>query len=66
MNYRGLTAREINLEIIKKTLNNVSKGKLTKQEVAKELNKRFERLKTENVGMYEEYYPKYIKIYKTL
>ncbi len=64
MGYRGLSAREVNLEIIKNTMKKVSKGKLTKQETAKELNQRFERLKKENIGMYDEYYPKYIQLFK--
>jgi hypothetical protein len=64
MSYRGLSAREINLEIIKNLMKKVKKGKLTKQEAAKELNQRFKRLKKENIGMYDEYYPKYIQLFK--
>jgi hypothetical protein len=66
MNYKPRTSREINQHRIEMLLKSVKKGNRSKEEAAQELNERFERLQGENIGMYEELHPKYIKLYKTL
>ena len=64
MGYRPTTSKEINLFKIENGLKRLKKGTITVKYAA--LNKRFDRLKTENVGMWEELYPKYIQIVKDL
>jgi len=58
------TAAEFNLFHIKKGLKNIKNGSISVREAA--LNARFDRLLRENKGMFEELYPKYIRIVKGL
>jgi hypothetical protein len=64
--YKPKTCTEINLNNIERLMKKVKKGILTKQETATDLNNKFARLKGQNIGMYDELYPKYIKLFKTL
>lgn len=66
MSYRPRTCSELNQFHIEKLLNKVKKGTIKKQDAARELNERFGKLQTQNIGMYEEFYPKYINLFKTL
>ena len=66
MGYKPKTSQEINLHKIETTLKKVKQKKIPKIDAAKILNKRFVRLESENIGMYEELYPKYIKLFKIL
>jgi hypothetical protein len=66
MNFKPRTSREINQHRIEVLLKKVKKGVMSKQEASQELNERFRRLMKDNIGMYEELHPKYIKLYKTL
>ena len=62
--YKPRTAREINELKIRLMLKKLEKRTVAPADVAGELNKRFERLKGENIGMYEELRPRYISISK--
>lgn len=62
MSFKPRTSSEINLFNIEKTLKKINNGKMTLNEASEDLNWRFGRLKTDNIGMYEELYPKYITI----
>jgi len=64
--YKPRTCNEINQFRIETLLKKVRKGTMSKQEAASELNERFKRLQKENIGMYDEMYPKYINLFKTL
>jgi hypothetical protein len=66
MSFRPRTSREINLHRIEVLLKKVESLKMSKQEASKELNQRFKRLQEDNIGMYDDLYPKYIKLFKTL
>lgn len=61
---RPETSSEINIRLIKKLLKHVKIQKITKKEATSELNRRFDRLEKENIGMFEEMYPKFIKQFK--
>jgi len=61
---RGKSSSEINQSHIESMLKKVKKGTLTKQEAAGDLNKRFMRLKNDNIGMYDDLYPVYINLFK--
>jgi hypothetical protein len=58
------TASEYNIQHINRILKHVKIQKITKMEAVPELTKRFARLETENIGMYEELYPKFINLAK--
>ena len=62
MAYKPRTSSEINLHRIEVNLKKIKNGTISVQEAA--LNKRFERLRKDNIGMYEDLYPKYIQIVK--
>ena len=64
MSFKPRTSNEINLFHIEKTLKKINNGKMSLIEASSDLNYRFERLKKENIGMYEELYPKYMTIAK--
>jgi len=65
MNYgRPRTASEYNIQHIKRLMKKVKTKKVTKLEASEELNRKFARLKGENIGMYEEMYPEYINLFK--
>ena len=54
------TSSEINQSHIEKTLKRLKRGEISVQDC--NLNKRFDRLKRDNVIWYEDLYPKYIAI----
>lgn len=56
------TAREINLRKVKTLMKKINTGKLAKQDAAKELNQRFDRMKGEDEAWYEDLYPKYVNL----
>ena len=56
------SAKEVNLRKVKTLMKHVKSGKLSKQDVAKDLNQRFDRMKTEDNVWYEEMYPKYVNL----
>jgi hypothetical protein len=58
------TSLEFNIHHIKRLSKLIAVGKITLKEAG--LNERFSRLKLDNLGMYEEMYPKYIEMVKTL
>lgn len=60
MSYGAKTSSEINQFHIEKTLKKLQKGLIRVQDC--NLNKRFDRLKKENVIWYEDLYPKYVAI----
>ena len=43
-------------------MNNVQANKITKLEAVKDLNQRFDRMKSEDVPWYDDLYPKYIAL----
>ena len=58
--YRPRTSSEIKIYHIEKTLKKLQKGLIRVQDC--NLNKRFDRLKRDNIIWYEDLYPKYIAI----
>jgi hypothetical protein len=65
MNYnKPRTASEFNIQHINKLLKHITIKKVTRAECESELDKRFSRLEKENIGMYEEMLPKYLKLTK--
>jgi hypothetical protein len=62
MAYQPRTSNEINIHKIDTLMKKVRKGSMAKTEATKELNQRFTRLQGENIGMYEEMYPKYLTL----
>lgn len=62
--YRPRTSSEINQFHIEKTLKKLEKGLIHVQDC--NLNKRFDRLKRDNILLYEDLYPKYIAIVRKL
>ena len=66
MSFAPKTSREINIHRIEVMLKKVKKLVITKQEVATDLNDRFRRLQQEDQLTYDELYPKYINLFKTI
>lgn len=62
MAYKPRTSSEINLNRIEVGLKQLEKGLAKPRDL--QLNNRFDRLKKDNIGMWEELYPKYIQIVK--
>ena len=62
--YKPKSSSEINQHKIEVLLKRVKKGITSKQEAAGDLNSRFKRLMNDNIGMYDELYPKYINLFK--
>lgn len=60
MSYKPRTSAELNQYHIEKTLKKLKNGGVSIQECG--LNRRFDRLREQNIGMWEELYPKYISI----
>lgn len=58
------TASEYNISHIKKILKQIKEGTVSVKDSG--LNARFDRLQKENIGMYEELYPKYISTVRSL
>ena len=64
MSFKPRTSSEINLFNIERSLSKLKKGTVSPNEVSKDLNWRFGRLKNDNIGMHEELYPKYVDLMK--
>ena len=62
MAYKPRTSNEINMHKIETLMKKVRKKLIPKTEATKEVNQRFTRLQTENIGMYDEMYPKYLTL----
>ena len=62
--YKAKTSLEYNIFHIERGLKKLKRGLISIKECG--LNKRFDKLKTENRMWYDELYPKYIKIVKEL
>lgn len=60
MSYKPRTSAELNQFHIERGLLKLKRKQITVQEC--DLNRRFDRLKRDNVGMWEELYPKYVEI----
>ena len=54
-----LSSKELNVRKVKTLLKNIQVNKITHQDVAKELNMRFERMEREDTPWFEDLYPKY-------
>jgi hypothetical protein len=65
MAYKPRTSSEINIHKIEVAFKKLNKGVVLPRDVATELNKRFDRLEKDNIGMYEDLYPKYIQIMRS-
>ena len=57
-----LSSKEINRRKVTTLMNNVQANKITKLEAVKDLNQRFDRMKSEDVPWYDDLYPKYIAL----
>ena len=66
MSFTPKTSREINIHRIEVMLKKVRKQTVSKQDVSADLNQRFRRLQQDDQLTYDELYPKYIKLFKTL
>ena len=62
--YRPRTSEEYNIFHIERGMRKLKKGEITTKEA--NLNSRFDKLKEQNIGMYEELYPKYIRIVRNM
>jgi hypothetical protein len=60
----SLTSNEINVIKVKNLIRKVKEKKIAKSECAKELNRRFERMKKDDSPWYEDLYPKFVSVMK--
>lgn len=58
------SSKELNVIKVKKLLKSVKNNKLGRLDVAKELNRRFDRMERDDKPWYEDLYPKYISLMK--
>jgi len=64
MTYKPRTVSELNIFHIEKNLKKLKKREITLKEAG--LNKRFDRLKTQNPMLWDELYPEYVAIAREL
>lgn len=64
MNFRPRTSSEINIFRIERNLKKLKDRTITVQEAG--LNKRFDRLKRDNPWMWDDLYPRYVEIVRSI
>lgn len=57
-------ASEINQTRIEQAIKKLGKKTVKPRDIQDEMNRRFDRLTNDNIGMYDELYPKYITAVK--
>ena len=62
--WKPRTCEEINIHMIETSFKKLKKGQMSLKQA--NLNKRFDKLKRDNIGMWEELYPKYIQLAREL
>lgn len=62
--YQPRTSQEYNIFHIERGMRKLKKGEMTTKEAS--LNRRFDKLKGQNIVMYKELYPEYIEIVRNM
>jgi len=66
MSFKPRTSKEINIHRIEVLLKKVRKNLMSKLEATKELNQRFTRLQADDILTYDDLYPQYLNLFKSL